>query len=278
MFKFKNEKPPKAKEEKAKKTLARLEKAKEKLETASYGMAGLTMLAGGVVGAFVGLEFASIAGIIPLGVAGLGLSVPVATAVAAVPAVIKDIISLRIKALQNRFSSLRKMRPTEEIINDQKENVEKQLKKYEAYQKSETVKKSEVEEQKEELENEKNILNIYEKATERAKIEKKEKTIQRLMNIATNENIRNENTGYGILTVVEAGVGAIINKVGNSLAASRYIEGQAISPYVKAGAAICFAAAAYEAVKTAILIPQSIKEEEASNKAFRILEAYARYR
>ena len=278
MFKFKNEQPPKAKEEKAKKTLARLEQVKEKIRAASYGAAGITILAGGVAGALAGLEIGGIAGVVPVGIAGIGLSIPVATAVAAVPVVIKDIISLRIKALQNRFSSLRKMRPTDEIINEQKENVEKQIKEYEAYEKSETSKKSEIDAQKEKLENEKNILNVYEKAKERAQIEKKEKTIQRLMNIATSESIRDASCGYGTLSVIEAGIGAIVNKVGNSLAASRYIEGQAISPYVKAGASICFAAAAYEAVKTAILIPQSIKEKRASHKAFKILEAYARYR
>ena len=282
MFKFKNEKLSMAKEEKAKKTLARLEKINAKLEKfqkgIGYGIVGLGIgggtLAGGLTGA-AGVLMGKGWLVDIIGFAGLGafaagtLSVPVATALIAVPTVIKDVINVRIKALQKRLNISKNLRPTEEIIQEQEEEVNRVTKVYE--DRKDVGTKIDIKAAKKDMDKEKHIQEVFQKATELAKEDKKEETVKRLMNIATRHESK---TGkYAIYTGIQAMSG---------LTAKFVVDYTTITPkatpYFKAAAGVCFVAAAYEAVKTAISIAPAIKERRDAKRAFRILEGYTRYR
>ncbi|MBP5399962.1 MAG: hypothetical protein J6Y53_06095 [Alphaproteobacteria bacterium] len=278
MFKFKNEKLPEAKEERAKKTLARLEKINAKLENFSkrtdivelFGNVAIdvaspvktSLMSRGHI-----LDAGPVSGVV--GGACAILAVPVATALVAVPTVVKDLINIRIKALQRRLSIAKNMRSFEEITKNQEKQVEYATKEYE-HQKKLGV-KSAIKDAQKDMEKEKHIQEVFQKATAFAKEDNKEETIKRLMNIATSHESK---TGkYAIYTGIQAVSGLAMKFVADYIAIT-----PKATPYLKAAAGVCFAAAAYESIKMAGSIAPAIKERIDARNAFRRLEEYVKER
>ena len=272
---FENDNVLEAREENARKTLSRLEKTKAKLEkcTINIGDSFLNIFSdvekpvkenlfwnGHII------EAGAISGAISTAVAVL--SVPVVTALTAIPTVAKDIINLRIKLLQKKLSVPGIMRPSEEITKRQENRVENATKEYNRL--VDNGSKSDIKLAKRNMEKEKHIQDVYQKATNLAKVDSKEKTIQRLMNVAASHESRP--LEYAFYTAIQTGAGITMQLLGSE------ILGPKVSPYFKAAAVLSFAAAGYEAVKTITAIGLAIKEKIKAKKAFRILEKYTKDR
>jgi hypothetical protein len=247
MFKFKNEQPPEAKEKKIKETIARLEKRKFAYESATLG--------GTVFGALTGV-FATAAAVEASAVSpvvGVGsVAVAMGTLLTAVPVVARDIVNLRLKALQKKV-----MRTPEEILKEQKERIALD---------NRTGSNAEQDE---------HVYNVYTKALAKAKVEGKGKTIQRLMNVASKwDEVGHVGAYAGVpVSLLQAGSAAFMNKMQNICA---YVGFDDRAELYKEAKILCAVASGYEAIKSVVRIVRANKEMKAGKKAFKILENYVK--
>ena len=273
MFKFFNKQPPKAQEKDPQNVIERLKKLKEKLKKvqkyAAWGAIGLAATGGVVVaGAIGGMSVAML-----VGACAAVAAAPIATAGAAIPTVVKDVIDLKIKSLRKKMSLSQKMaskgmKTTEAILIEQLNEVEKATDKYDLYTREGY---SGVKDVKKDMDNAIRKKNVYSKAAKRANEEGKEKTVQRLMNISLQHDVDVKTPAW--FAVGQAATTAIFRGQYKAMTSDPWVYWTE-TPYVKAALIVSALATGYECVKTAVHTIEAIKEKKAAKKAFKILENY----